>query len=71
MSNKTQPVIEALPDETLTEYDLRNKDEGLKKCLHNFIGQDNLRCQICHTCGCLNYNVDVNTKYDIYFDDYN
>ncbi len=63
-------VILARPDETEADYNIRNVDEGDAKCLHNYDGQDHLRFQHCHSCGCVYYNACANEKYDIYFDDY-
>jgi hypothetical protein len=63
-------VIQALDTETEEEYDKRNCDEGVKKCFHNYDGQDDKREQICRRCSCLKMNIEVNIKYDIYFDDY-
>lgn len=57
-------------DETDKEYDIRNKEEGEKRCLHNYDGQDNLRQQYCRYCGCLHYNLSINKNYDIYYDPY-
>jgi len=63
-------VIKALDGELEEDYDKRNHDEGEKKCIHNYDGQDDKREQVCRFCSCLKMNLNVNTRYDIYFDDY-
>jgi len=70
MSSKKIVVIRALDGEMEAEYNKRNCDEGDKKCLHNYDGQDNKREQVCRFCGCLRFNTCVNKEYDAYFDDY-
>ena len=69
--SKYKNIILALSGETEEKYNIRNKDEGIRICTHNYDGQDDLKQQYCRYCGCLNYNIYVNERYNIYYDDYN
>jgi len=63
-------VILALEGEIQVDYDKRNKKKGIKKCTHNYDGQDNLRKKICNFCKCFSNAIAINQKYCIYNDGY-